>query len=123
MPGFCDAEKVEQIFREAWVVAVPSIWDEPFGHVALEAMMIGVAVVASNSGGLPEFLTDGKEGFLCPPGDVKALATALLKVCGDRGVAERLGAAAQQRAMEMTENQLVDRLLTVYHSICRNGAA
>lgn len=124
LAGFCDSERVEQILRDAWVVVVPSVWEEPFGHVALEAMMNGVAVVASDSGGLPEFVSDGKEGFLCPPADVHALATALIKICGDRRLAERLGAAAYQRASEqMNESALVDELLALYRSICRQGAA
>ena len=68
---------MERRFAPAWVQSVPSTWSEPFGNVALEAMMRGIAVVSSDCGGLPELVRDGETGFLVPPGDEKALAAAL----------------------------------------------
>lgn len=119
MLGFLSNEEVMQIFRDAWVVAVPSIWEEPFGHVAIEAMMNGVALVATGSGGLGDIVRDGETGFLVPPADWNALATSLRRVLSDRGLAEQLGRAGHQRAMaEYTETTLVDRFLQLYESMC-----
>lgn len=117
--GFRSTDEVAQLFREAWAVAVPSIWEEPFGHVAIEAMMNGVAVVASSSGGLGRIVRDGQTGFLVPPGDANALAAALLRLLGDRGLAERQGQAGYNLAIaEFSETQMVDRFLQLYGSIC-----
>ncbi len=64
-----------QAMREAAVVVIPSLWAEPFGRTALEAMACGAAVVASRSGGLPEVLGDA--GLLVEPGHRAALVNAL----------------------------------------------
>jgi glycosyltransferase involved in cell wall biosynthesis len=65
--------------RAAAVVAVPSVYREPLGLVAIEAMAAGAIVVASATGGLPETVVDGGTGFLVPPADVPALTEALLR--------------------------------------------
>jgi glycosyltransferase involved in cell wall biosynthesis len=119
MLGFRPNEEVERIFREAWAVAIPSIWEEPFGQVAIEAMMNGVAVVASDSGGLSGIVRTGQTGFLVPPGDEEALAVALLRVLGERELAERLGRAGHQLAMaEFSQTKMIDRFVQLYESLC-----
>jgi glycosyltransferase involved in cell wall biosynthesis len=121
--GYCTAHQVEEVFRDSWAVVVPSIWEEPFGQVAIEAMNNGVAVIASDTGGLREIIRDGETGFLCPPGNVEALAEAMLKTLGDRALAEQLGASARQSVMDQfNEDQLVDKLLELYRSIVPTAA-
>jgi glycosyltransferase involved in cell wall biosynthesis len=116
--GFRPNEEIERIFREAWVVAVPSIWEEPFGHVAIEAMMNGVAVVASDSGGLGEVVRQGQTGFLVQPGDSDALAAALLTLLCNSSLALRLGSAAHDLAMaEFSQAKMIDRFLQSYQSL------
>ena len=96
-------------------MAVPSIWEEPFGHVAIEAMMNGVAVVASDSGGLGEVVREGQTGFLVQPGDSDALAAALLTLLNDSGLALRLGSAAHELAVaKFSRARMVDRFLQSY---------
>ena len=51
---------------------------EPFGLVALEAMACGTPVLANATGGLPEIIEHGKDGWLAPPGDEQALAAAIV---------------------------------------------
>ena len=60
------------------IMVVPSIWEEPFGVVALEGIAAGCVVVASRSGGLPEAV--GPCGVLFPNGDIQALAETLREV-------------------------------------------
>jgi glycosyltransferase involved in cell wall biosynthesis len=118
MLGFRPNEEVERLFREAWVVAVPSIWEEPFGHVVIEAMMNGIAVVASGSGGLGEIVRDGQTGFLVQPGDSDALAAALLTLLCNSSLALRLGSAAHDLAMaEFSQAKMIDRFLQSYQSL------
>jgi glycosyltransferase involved in cell wall biosynthesis len=59
------------------VVVVPSVWDEPFGRVVIEALATGRPVVASRVGGIPEILTGTFERFLVEGGDAAGLADAL----------------------------------------------
>jgi glycosyltransferase involved in cell wall biosynthesis len=102
----------------AWVQAVPSIWEEPFGLVAPEAMMRGVAVVASDAGGLAEIVEDGRTGRLVRRGDADALAAALLGILSDRELAERMGRAGRERALaHFDEERYVDRFVEIYEEL------
>jgi len=82
------------------VVALPSIstatWKEQYGRVAPEAMACGCAVVAANSGALPELVGDG--GVIVPEGDVPALRRALADLMADPKRRRALGALATARA-------------------------
>jgi glycosyltransferase involved in cell wall biosynthesis len=102
----------------AWVQAVPSIWEEPFGLVAPEAMMRGVAVVASDAGGLAEIVEDGRTGRLVRRGDADALAEALLGILSDRELAARMGRAGRERALaHFGESRYVDRFVEIYEEL------
>jgi glycosyltransferase involved in cell wall biosynthesis len=81
------------------VLAVPS-YDEGLPRAVLEAMAMGVPVVASEVGGIPEAVQDGITGLLVTPGDAEALARALIRVLDDRDFAIRLGAAGRQRVLD-----------------------
>jgi len=70
------------------VMAIPSLWDEPFGVVALEGISAGCAIVASVGGGLVEAV--GPCGLLFPNGDAEALAAALERVLSDSVLREQL---------------------------------
>jgi len=70
------------------IMVVPSIWEEPFGVVALEGIAVGCALVASRGGGLPEAV--GPCGILFPNGDVEALASALKNVMVSPFLRDRL---------------------------------
>lgn len=116
--GHLERPAMERALEPAWVQSVPSVWEEPFGMVAAEAMMRGTAVVASRSGGLTEFVLDGETGVTVPPGDAPALAEALAGVLADRGHAERLGASARRFALaELGEERFTDRVLALYERI------
>ena len=116
--------ELETRFADAWVQAVPSTWDEPFGIVAAEAMMRGTAVVASHSGGLAEIVESGQTGTLVPPGDASALARALIPFLSDRTEADRAGRAGRSRALaRFGEDAFVDRFLTIYHQLVADHLA
>jgi len=88
---------------------------EPCGRVLFEAMASGTAVVATNSGGTPEIVRDGREGLLVPPRDPAALAHAIGALAADAGLRARLGAAGVARvAAEFTIERYVARTLAVY---------
>lgn len=71
-----------ELMSRAAVVLFPALWDEPFGMVAAEAQACGTPVVAFDRGGLSEVIADEMTGFLVPPGDVKAAATAVGRAAG-----------------------------------------
>jgi glycosyltransferase involved in cell wall biosynthesis len=65
------------LYRQADIVVAPSVWDEPFGLVALEAMATGRPVCASRVGGLQQLVRHLETGFLFPRGDASELARQL----------------------------------------------
>jgi glycosyltransferase involved in cell wall biosynthesis len=110
--------EVDVELASAWVQVVPSLWDEPFGLVAAEAMMRGTAVVASRAGGLAESVVDGDTGLLVPRADPPALADALVRVLSSRERAEAMGAAGRRRALrDFQESAYVDAFLEVYREL------
>lgn len=78
-PGWVDADARLRLFRSASVLAVPSVWPEPFGLVGLEAGSQGVPSIAFDVGGISEWLRDGDNGRLVPaaPPRAETLADAL----------------------------------------------
>lgn len=69
-----------EYYRRARIVVVPSVWPEPCGRTIIEGMAAGCVVVATDTGGTPESIADGKNGFLVAPGNPSQLATKLESV-------------------------------------------
>jgi len=102
------------VLREADLFLLPSE-TESFGLAALEAMASGVPVVASAVGGLPEVIPDGEVGFLCPLGDVEAMAAAARRLFDDPTLHARLSAAARRLAeTRYRVEPAVDRYISIY---------
>ncbi|GAB4523076.1 MAG: hypothetical protein Tsb0014_00280 [Pleurocapsa sp.] len=104
-------------WMQAMDIIVHASQHEPFGIVIIEAMALAKPVVASNSGGPTEILTDGKNGLLCPCGDSNTLATKILSYLDCPEWAEKIGEAAKKRAEHFSTNSyaqnFVDLLLNL----------
>jgi N-acetyl-alpha-D-glucosaminyl L-malate synthase BshA len=91
---------------------------ESFGLAALEAMACGVPVIASAVGGLPEVIPEGEVGFLCPLGDVAAMAAAARRLFDDAPLHRRLSLAARRLAeTRYRVEPAVDRYVAVYRRV------
>jgi hypothetical protein len=97
--GAVSHDQVPEALSRARVVAVPSMWNEPFGIVGLEAMACGRPVVAFDVGAVGEWLIPGETGLLVDRGDVNGLSLALQRLLEDDALADRLGAAGRRRAI------------------------
>jgi glycosyltransferase involved in cell wall biosynthesis len=93
------ADDPRPVYRalDAFVLASHS---ETFGMVLQEAMAMGAPSIGTDSGGVPEIITDGETGLLVPPKDPEAIAGALLRLYRDPGLRERLSAAARAFVLE-----------------------
>ena len=103
------------LVRGASLVAVPSVWPEPFGLVGLEAGALGVPAVAVDVGGIREWLRDGRNGVtVAAPATPQAFGGALAGVLSDRDRLAALRTGAHQVAREMTLAAHVDRLEEIF---------
>ena len=91
----------------------PSLW-EGQGNALLEAMALGVPIVATRIPAVEGTLRDGEEAVLVPPGDPPALAEGLLAVIGDPAFARRLGDAAARAAERYDIRETTRALEAVY---------
>ena len=92
--GFRD--NIMEYLRQADFGVLPSIQPEALGITNLEYMMAGKAHICSNNGAQPEYVIDGINGLLVPPGDESALATAINELINDKATRSRMGAQAQK---------------------------
>jgi glycosyltransferase involved in cell wall biosynthesis len=115
--GWVNEEERQALLDEASLLAVPSVWPEPFGLVGLEAARAGVPAVAFDVGGIAEWLKDGVNGLLADasPPDHRSLAAALVKALGSPECLGRMAAAARRVAGEMSLQKHLDILEGIFH--------
>ncbi len=93
-------EELVELMQSAEVAAVPSFY-EGFCLPAVEEMAVGLPLVATRVGALPEIVgTDNEAGLLVPPGDAEALAAALGRLLDDPELRSRLGSAGRRRVQD-----------------------
>ena len=98
------------------VFVLPSL-QEGLPLALLEAMARGRPVVATRTGGVPEVVLEGT-GILVPPGDAGALAAQVVRLLGDRYLAERLGRAARQRVLlRFAARRMQDETVALYQQV------
>lgn len=93
--GFLSHEKLLAMYEDVDVLVVPS-WEESFSLVALEAMMMGVLCLISDSAGVASYLKDGKDGLIFPCGDSAALADKMRWLLSNEGECKRIGVMARE---------------------------
>ena len=114
--GFVPHERVPAVLSHADLLVLPSLYEE-LGTVLLEAMWVGLPIVASRTGGIPDIIDEGVNGVLVSPGDPEALAGAIDRLLAEPDLARRLGAAARKRARDYDWGVLAGRILAVYRSL------
>lgn len=109
---------IHDVYRAATVVVVPSVWAEPLGIVGLEALACGVPVVASDVGGVREWLIEGKTGRLVPVKDGAAIAAAVRDILKLPDQGQQLGQQGQALVHSRFSRQRhLNELLELYESI------
>jgi glycogen(starch) synthase len=116
-----DRDQMVTAYRSACVVVVPSLWPEPCPSVVLEAMAMGVPVVASAVGGIPELLRDRVEGRLVPPGETGPLLQAITELLADGDMLAAMGSAGRRRAEEYSLATMATSIEDVYHAAIRGA--
>ncbi|MDZ4672852.1 MAG: glycosyltransferase family 1 protein [Gemmatimonadota bacterium] len=91
---------------------------ETLGLVVLEAMASGLPLVATPAGGVADHLRDDQNGLAFPPGDVTAMATALVRLAESPLLRQRLALGARKTAEALSWSAELDRLDVSYHEVC-----
>jgi N-acetyl-alpha-D-glucosaminyl L-malate synthase BshA len=109
--------QVQDLLNCADLFLLPSD-SESFGLAALEAMACGIPSVCSDSGGLPEVIRDGEEGFLVPARHVEEMAAKALAVLKDESLQKKMGEAARLRAqINFCAEKIIPRYEKLYESL------
>jgi glycosyltransferase involved in cell wall biosynthesis len=115
--GWLGPQELARELAEASVVAIPSLWPEPFGLVGIEALAAGRPVVASATGGVEDWLDHERTGLCVAAGDEHALAGALAQLLDDPERQRAMGAAGMISVNErFTEQRHVAALLDAYEA-------
>jgi len=96
--------------------AFPSL-KEGMGSSLLDAMDHGLAVVASNVGGIPELVKDRQTGLLVPPANAEALGEAILALYGNPELRRAMGLAGKQRSLLFTAEVMAERYVELYREV------
>lgn len=98
-------EDVPRLMASLDIFTLPSFC-ETFGLVVVEAMAMGRPVIATNAGGVPEIVSNGKTGLLVEPRDASALARAIHRILSNASLRSSLAHSARQEALR---NYSLDR--------------
>jgi glycogen synthase len=120
--GRLERKAMTDAYREHDAVVLPSIWDEPFALVPLEAMALGLPVIVTAAGGNTEAVEHERTGVVVPPRDPAALRAAMLRLAADPGLTASLAADGQAWARGTLGFPLfMDRLLRLYAGALRSA--
>ena len=115
--GQVPQEDVLAEMRRARLLMVPSLWHEVLALVIVQAIAAHLPVVATDVGGNPDLLGEGR-GILYPPGDVTALTEILAAVAADPARAVEVAqTAAEWARAELTEARWIERMRAVYATV------
>lgn len=109
---FGNSNEIDRILSYSDLFLLPSE-TESFGLAALEAMALGVPVISSNSGGLPEVNFEGVSGYLSPVGEVNQMAENALKILHD----DQVLATFKNKALETARQFDIQNILPLYEEL------
>ena len=119
--GWVSAARRDAEMRNADLLAVPSVWPEPFGLVGVEAGCVGLPAVGYAVGGIPDWLIPGVSGELAPGErpDPRDLADAIARALSDAGHWQRLRVGAWETAKRFSPEAHLNALMPILESAAR----
>ncbi|MDZ4719226.1 MAG: glycosyltransferase family 4 protein, partial [Roseiflexaceae bacterium] len=114
--GYIPREQIAERYAQADVFVLPS-FNEGMSVATLEAMAAGLPTVVTRTGGTAELVADQVSGLIFDWGDVKAMAGHIARLARDRALAQRMGAAAHERATHFSWEATMQRYLEIFHEL------
>lgn len=116
--GWVTPLEVNRLIADSRALIFPSIWHEPGGTVAFEAMGAARAVIMSRVGGMPEVIIDHEDGLLIEPNDVQQLAHAMSCLATNLVLATKIGKTGYYKVQEsFTQEQHMQKLYNLYETV------
>ena len=109
-------EDVRPWYRAADVMLLPSE-NEPFGRVLVEAMAVGVPIVATSGGGVPEIVRHGKDGLLVDPASATKIAEAVISILKGEVLKKRLISSAKKRAEYFSLDAHITNMVRIFEGL------
>ena len=110
---------IQDLYATSDIIVMPSLYDEPCAMVLFESAAASKPIVASATGGTPEIIQDGQNGFLFPRDDSHQLAKAITRLIEDHQLRAEMGKRAYETAMTNFERRPVLRLQEAYAELLR----
>jgi glycosyltransferase involved in cell wall biosynthesis len=117
--GWINNENIKNIYKNADVVVIPSIYPESFCLIGPEAMSVGRPVIGSNIGGIPEWLDDGKTGFLVEPKNSEQIAKKVIELLSNKDLLEQMSKNAYKKAKNFNIDKYILGVNNVYRNIIK----
>jgi glycosyltransferase involved in cell wall biosynthesis len=111
-------EEMDRLLRRCRFVVVPSLWNENFPYVILQAFAMGKAVIGTDRGGIPELVRHGESGLIYPALDSAALAQSIREFWDNPDLAVTMGKAAKSYVdAEFNDDKFYRDLMNVYETV------
>lgn len=111
-------DEMVRLYAVAEICLYPSTTGEPFGLTMLESLASGKPMIVTNSGGMPEIIQDGINGYIVPVKDYEAIATKVVTLLDDEALRARIGATGRKFAeLRFTKKIMADNTIKIYRQV------
>ncbi|MGB9589773.1 MAG: glycosyltransferase family 4 protein [Candidatus Hydrothermia bacterium] len=111
--GFVINDEKIRVLSSAYAMVLPS-FHEGIPYAILEGLASALPVIATAVGGVPSVVRDGSDGFLVPPGDPAALASAMERLLSDKSLRDNMAAKARERSFDFSVGRISAQYIEVY---------
>jgi len=112
-------EDMPKLYAASDVCIYPSTASEPFGLTMLEALSSAKPMIITETGGMPEIIKDGINGFVVPVKDFESLGSRIIQVLADKELRERLGSTGREMVEQYyTKEIIAENTLRLYRKFC-----
>ena len=111
---------IPEVMSSLDLLVLPSVGQEAFGRVIIEAGAAGVPVISGRIGGAVDIIENNKTGMLVKPGDIMEMVDSIIKLLKDRPLAKTLAAAARKKVeREYSLTRMAENTIKVYEEACK----
>lgn len=119
--GFCKGEALNDLYRKARIIVVPSKWYEGFPNVIVRAMLLKRPVITTNIGAMQSIIDNGINGLLIPPADSLALTKAVNDLWNNTDLCTDMGIKGREKADALySREEIYNTLMDIYNRAKEN---